>query len=168
MIGNEKDALFIHNWHHGQRLWPGSLGAHPEGWKYLGSGAFRAAYLSPEGVVYKVQIDRWYSIQSNHSEYETWKRLYFGCKMPKYSRLPKLSYYPVPEMRNLGVIAIEQFHTAPPRWGRVEGAEGEYWDDVLRRVSRTCRVDDLRLNGGNVFLDEENNLLVPTDLGDSW
>jgi hypothetical protein len=41
----------------------------PNGWAYLGSGQFRAAFLSPTGVVYKVQKFA-NSRQSNRGEYE--------------------------------------------------------------------------------------------------
>lgn len=166
MIGNEKDALLIHNWWHSHR---DSYRKPPKGWKYLGDGSFRTAYLSPDGVVYKIQKDlsgvRYLTNQTNYGEYETWKRLYFGCKMPKHSRLPKLSYYAVPGQHNVGVIAIERLRKNPPYYEQVNktGEEYLYWSDVASAVASACQVGDLY--GDNIFLDEENNLLVPTDLG---
>lgn len=166
MIGNEKDALLIHNWWHGHR---DSYRNPPEGWQYLGGGSFRTAYLSPDGVVYKIQKDlSGGRYQTNYGEYETWKRLYFGCKMPKHSRLPKLSYYAVPGQHNVGVIAIERLRRNPAYYERVNKTGESYlcWSDVASAVASACRVGDL--HGDNIFLDEENNLLVPTDLGDDW
>lgn len=163
MIGNEKDALLIHNWWHSHR---DSYRNPPEGWEYLGAGSFRAAYLSPSGVVYKVQKDRpGVRYQSNLGEWNVYKRLYYTCKMPRHSRLPKLGYFPIEG--DWGVIAIEKLEKNPSYYERVKGTD-EYltWSDVTREVSNVCKIGDLF--GDNVFLDEKENLLVPTDLGDSW
>lgn len=43
----------------------------PSGWFYLGHGMYRAAFLSPTGVVYKIETGRRVSaIQNNLKEYE--------------------------------------------------------------------------------------------------
>lgn len=165
MLGNAKDAEFIHNWYH-ETLY--GRGGAPEGWKHLGSGSFRSAYLSPDGVVYKVQqnIGPYCGYQTNEGEYEKWRSLYFGCKMPEYSRLPKLGYFPIKE--GVGVIAIERFSKPYRRLESFEDENGTplYWSDVASDISSRCQVGDLY--GNNLFIDDENNLLVPTDLGDTW
>lgn len=164
MLGNAKDAEFIHNWYH--EVPYGQAGA-PEGWKYLGSGSFRSAYLSPDGVVYKVQKDigPWCGYQTNEGEWETWKRLYLGCKMPKHSRLPKLTYFPISE--KVGVIAIERLKGKYTYYGQFKDEAGvpRYWSDVCDAIRTTTKLGDL--HGNNLMIDEERNLLVPTDLGDS-
>lgn len=43
----------------------------PEGWKYLAAGVSRRAYLSPTGVVYKVQKTPGSDYQGNKGEHET-------------------------------------------------------------------------------------------------
>lgn len=163
MIGNEKDALFIHDWYH-SKGW-GKYDP-PEGWQYMGGGSYRSAYLSPDGVVYKVQMNlgNWL-IQTNYSEYQTWKRLYFGCKMPKYSRLPRLSYYAVPGEGDLGVIAIEPLSKVSLyRKVEIDKCDTDLrWFDVADKITRVTGVQDLY--GPNLMLDTKNNLLVPTDLG---
>ncbi|AXH68937.1 hypothetical protein SEA_SPARKLEGODDESS_258 [Streptomyces phage SparkleGoddess] len=43
----------------------------PEGWKYLAAGVSRRAYLSPTGVVYKVQKTPGSDYQGNRGEHQT-------------------------------------------------------------------------------------------------
>ncbi len=51
----------------------------PKGWRYLGHGMYRAAFLSPSGVVYKVETgNRISRMQSNVSEYERILELRFS------------------------------------------------------------------------------------------
>lgn len=50
IIGNARDARIADKFCWVERI-PEVL---PEGWKYLGRGISREAYLSPEGVVYKI------------------------------------------------------------------------------------------------------------------
>lgn len=164
MLGNAQEAELIHQWWHspdrGERDKP------PAGWTYLGSGCYRSAYLAPSGVVYKVQkyLDdsAW---QSNYKEWLTWKRLYFSCKMPKYSRLPRLNYFPVSQAGKLGVIAIEKLDGAYSHYGTFKRDDGEleHWSNVRLAIGEATEVGDLY--GDNLMIDTKNNLLVPTDLG---
>ena len=49
------------------------IGKHvPDGWKWLGSGAYRNAYLSPTGVVYKVCRDS--DSHNNDKEWRTYRK----------------------------------------------------------------------------------------------
>lgn len=166
MLGNAAEAQFIHNWYHSPDR---TCNRPPEGWTHLGGGSFRSAYLSPSGVVYKVQKNLSGSrYQTNYGEWETWKRLYLGCKMPEYSRLPRLNYFPIPGKVNVGVIAIEKLEDCYTSYGTFIDKHGDVqcWGDVASRVSNVTRVGDLY--GDNVMIDRKNNLLVPTDLGDTW
>jgi hypothetical protein len=168
MIGSAEEARFIHDWWH--RLHPEGRALDeantPDGWEYLGSGAFRAAYLAPSGVVYKVQQDlsgdEW---QTNQKEWETWKRLYLTCKMPKRSRLPKMGYWPISANGKLGVIAVELLNEGYRTYSTYvdEGGKEAYWGDVLLDVRDATGLLDLY--GTNVMIDRENQVLVPTDLG---
>lgn len=161
LVGNQEEATLIHNWYHDDR-W--SRAALPEGWTKLGEGSFRAAYLSPSGVVYKVQKDLRYGYQTNRGEYAKWRDLYFNCKMPQYSRLPKLGYFPIND--SYGVVAIEKLSKSYNYWGAVPGDDGTYWNQVVDRISQVCRVGDL--GGDNLFLDDDEKAIVPTDLADVW
>ena len=155
MIGNLEEAQFIYNWYRNIKA---SYYDRPDGWQYLGSGCYRTAYLSPSGVVYKVEQSEG-SWQSNRGEYETWKRLYLNCKMPKHSRLPKLSYFPVGQS---GVIAIERFYKPLNSIRREENDLGFDPYSVQNAIQEATEVGDLW--GSNIYLDEEQKVLVPTDL----
>lgn len=166
LVGNQEEATFIHDWHHGAPL--GGQQSAPEGWKYLSSGSFRSAYLAPSGVVYKVQNDigPYSRYQTNECEYEKWRSLYFGCKMPRYSRLPKLGYFPIKE--GVGVIAIERFSKSYRYFGQFTDENGipRYWSDVVSEIANKCKVGDLA--GDNLFLDDDGKTIVPVDLADTW
>lgn len=159
MIGNADEALFIRDWYIGlgpERRYE-SFDT-PEGWERLGSGAYRAAFLSPSEVVYKVQHSYKYSSQSNAGEAETLRR-YWLTRMPKGCRLPRWSLY---ELDGKEVMAMERFAkllTSFPRCGK----GSEYWSlvSVLEDVIR----DQWDFHGANLAVDEEAKLLVPIDLG---
>lgn len=168
MIGNAEEAEFIHYWYHAK--WDQFSETAPEGWEYLGEGCYRTAYLSPTGVVYKVQQSESGGWQTNAGEWEVWKRLYFGCKMPVHSRLPKMYYHALAGRENLGVMASERFNKSLgdyPAYARQD--ETDYWS-VLDSVRKATGVSDLYST--NLMIDEENKLLVPIDLGggcsDAW
>lgn len=164
LIGNQEEAQFIHDWWWEERH--DRHGDAPEGWEYLGQGSFRIAYLSPSGVVYKVQKEgAHYTYQTNKGEHEAWRRLYFNCKMPEHTRLPKIGYFPIDE--SWGVIAIERLRRGYDYWGCVPGTNDSLtWREVIERISAECRIGDL--GGNNLFLDDDGKTIVPTDLADSY
>lgn len=55
MIGNETDAAVANGIHVNYQGWEPVASNMPEGWKFLGEGCYRRAFLSPDGVVYKVE-----------------------------------------------------------------------------------------------------------------
>lgn len=160
LVGNQEEAALIHEWYHYSRSGSWNL---PEGWTRLGEGSFRAAYLSPSGVVYKVQKDLLHGYQTNHGEYEKWRDLYFNCKMPQHSRLPKLGYFPIDE--GVGVVAIERLTKQYDYWAKVPGTE-IYWGTIVDRVHWACKVGDL--GGDNLFMDDDEKTVIPVDLADTW
>lgn len=170
LVGNQDEATFIHNWYHAHaRLRDYYVNSNlPEGWQFLGAGSFRAAYLSPSGVVYKVQKDLSGSrYQTNKGEYDAWRRLYFNTKMPRYSRLPKMGYFPVDEFNGIGVVAIERLTKNWSYWGCVPGTNDTvYWNDIVRDISNRCKIGDL--GGNNLFLSDDEKTIIPTDLADTW
>lgn len=160
MIGNAEEAARITQWYY-----DGYVGDAPEGWKYLGAGVFRTAYLSPSGVVYKVQKSRAYSCQSNQGEWDAYRRLYYTCKMPKHSRLPKMGFFPMDG--GPGVIAAEFIPKQCGWYQMFKNDKGEQYcfADVVEAVQRVTNIGDLW--GDNVRVDA-NNLVVPTDIAEDW
>lgn len=162
MLGNEEDARFIRDWYlnavneKGDRwnLTP------PEGWARLGGGCYRAAFLHEEsGVVYKVQHSYGYGYgQSNASEAETLRRYMFR-KLPQGCRFPRYSFY---ELDGKGVMAMERFSKLLRDYSRY--AEGSHYWDRLRKLQGAL-YDVYDLHSANLAIDEENQLLVPIDLG---
>ncbi|WNN94817.1 hypothetical protein SEA_PHREDRICK_264 [Streptomyces phage Phredrick] len=94
---------------------PGSLRCHyaygpniekpelPEGWKFLAAGVSRRAYLSPSGVVYKVQRNPESDYQGNKGEHETAERVRKSGDV-RGAYIPRTSLYKVP---GSWVIALE-------------------------------------------------------------
>lgn len=132
----------------------------PEGWRELGDGCFRRAFLSPDGVVYKVQKDyaNRYG-QTNEGEY---KNLLHGlaCEAPEHTRMPRFTYY---ELDGRGVMAMERIHG--------ETLEGltETGDEPEDGFHRLCELEDAYgiMDGhcGNVVVEEKTGDLVLIDWG---
>jgi hypothetical protein len=109
-IGTEEEAGFILYWylHVAAKSGYYDQPEAPEGWKRLGSGCYRIAYLSPSGVVYKVQgryeanDDRW---QSNKTETANLRKNALK-KFPKGCRLPRWSEF---YFGTKTVVAMEKF-----------------------------------------------------------
>lgn len=132
-----------------------TLNGRPEGWKYINKGCDRSAWLSPSGVVYKVEHRSTYSSQ-NESEAsrlkEVWKRPPIeGCRFPKF------------DIFTVGdeiVIAMEMIDG--PRLADYKGPD---YDDLhclmydLEDKYGLCDVHD-----ENVLVDEDG-ILVLVDLG---
>lgn len=165
MLGNEEDARFIRDWHFGGRRddWGNPVGELPEGWGRLGSGSYRIAYLSPDGVVYKVQqryaLPGEYEGQSNKSEAENLRRFWL-IKMPPGCRLPRFQFF---ELDGKGVMAMERLGRTLSQYSQWDEKGSNYWalrNKLYRTLTGVCD-----LHGGNLAVDEERDLLVPIDLG---
>lgn len=162
MIGNETEARFIHEWYRNQRskgdYWDNPGPVAPEGWKRLGSGCYRTAFLAPSGTVYKVQNNPT-SYQSNESEAETLRGLMFR-KLPKGCRFPRYQLFMVGEGE--GVMAMERMTSLLRDYGQ--------WGEKDRRVRnlKNKLVDALYelwdLHDQNVGVAEDG-AVVPIDLG---
>lgn len=167
MLGNEENARFIRDWYQeargGERLPWRRWEDEPEGWTYLNHGVSRAAYLGPDGVVYKVQHyyggdENYYLGQSNSGEADTLRK-HFLTKLPRGCRLPRFTYY---ELDGRGVMVMEYFkkllnqvpHSSPER---------SVLESPLRALRAVLRLEDLY--GVNLAVDTERELLVPIDLG---
>ncbi len=77
----------------------------PDDWAYLGHGMYRAAFLSPSGVVYKVETGKYAGSQSNRGEYERILEMRFSDSVKESGVIiPKAWLY---ESGNRDIIAME-------------------------------------------------------------
>ena len=161
MIGNEQEALFIRDWY-ADRMVEDPYGYTaedgPDGWRYLGRGAYRAAFLGPSGAVYKVQHTYTYSYQSNEGEVRN-LRNHMLTKLPKTCRLPRYTLY---GLGGKAVTAMEHL----PALLRDVGMDSPYFhlkSEVRGLVNALTNVFDL--HHSNIAVDTVNHQLVPIDLG---
>lgn len=152
MLGNETDARFIRDWY----LHKGCYLDAPKGWTRLGSGCYRTAFLSPDGVVYKVQQNYAYSYQTNKGEVEVIRR-YWLRKLPRGCRFPRYQFF---ELDGKGVTAMERLPKLLKDFSRYE--ENSPWT-LLDRLQEAL-VDVYDLHGANIGVDEVG-MLVPIDMG---
>lgn len=158
MIGNAKDAQIIADV---ARKYAPRKDV-PPGWKYLGSGAFRWVYLSPDGVVYKVNRYVGDEEQSNEIEYRTIvKLLKENTTFPKGTRLPRSTYY-----SSSDVMAMEYFEDtlAKARKSLAEDQVSKYIS-LRNLLALECGLGDM--HDFNVMIDNETRELVPVDLAGS-
>ncbi len=160
MLGNESDARLIFEWKESQFL--NGYSPAPRGWAYLGQGSFRSAYLSPDGVVYKVEhAPGGFYGQSNYGEMLNLRR-YWLTKMPKGCRLPRWGWYPIGN-RTTGVIAMEHFDTLLRSFSRYDANGAKYWDRLVDLQEALYDMYDLY--GTNIAVDVKGDAVVPIDLG---
>lgn len=77
----------------------------PDGWAYLGHGMYRCAFLSPSGVVYKLETGKYAGSQSNRGEYERILEMRFSDSVKTAGVIiPKAWLYSV---KKRDVIAME-------------------------------------------------------------
>jgi hypothetical protein len=148
----------------------------PEGWEKLGSGSYRAAYLSPSGVVYKVNHrlrDSKAQEGSNYAEMMNIIKLRKGRRIPDGWAVPDATLYRVPlTLRsNDYVIAMPKVDTSAPLGGcgwdcECKHAEGN------RRMGGKC-TDDIFDDANHVFKDlhygnafpQKDGVIVVIDVG---
>lgn len=143
MIGSAVEAKTIREGHED--------GIMPLGWCRLSEGCFRAVYLSPSGVVYKVNFND--SEGANEREYNNIISLQ-SCKLPEGVRLPLATYY-----EDSRVIAMEYFEKTV-----ADVRDKPRYRALHSKMREEIPVRDLHIQ--NVMIDEENDMLVPIDLGE--
>jgi hypothetical protein len=162
MIGNRGYAMYIREWvRDKQKSEPYGDLPHfgPHGWGYLGNGCYRAAYLSPDKVVYKVQLTPGLQTgQANVKEYKKWWALRLSHRMPEGSRLPIMQCFEFD-----GHDDINAMEYVGKTLNRYSGEDYYKYSDVLLAVSRRLGLWDM--HHGNAAVDEKNRLIVPIDLG---
>lgn len=162
MIGNRGYAMYIRDWARNEQKSEsyGDLPRHaPDGWQYLGSGCYRAAWLSPDNVVYKVQrTPGLWSGQANIEEYRRWWALRLDHRMPEGARFPVMHCFTFEGHDDIN--AMDYVGKTLNRYG---GDKYYKYSDTLREVSRRLGLWDM--HHGNAAVDEERGLIVPIDLG---
>lgn len=160
MIGNIEEATLIlrhvRSYQEGQGWLYCTPGA-PEGWEVLGSGCYRIAYLSPSGVVYKVQLHR-DSLQSNEGEFRNIREQFFR-KMPIGCRLPRVGLF---QADGEHVIAMEHFTQLLRNFSYYSWEGGKY-HAALDRLKSAVPISDM--HAANVAVDVENDQIIPIDWG---
>ena len=161
MIGNRGYAMYIREWLRTRMTNPygDAPASYPDGWKLLGSGCYRVAYLSPDGVVYKVQMfPGMDSGQTNIEEYQTWWKLRLRHHEPEGFRWPLMNHFEfdghddVNAMDYVGETLSK--YSGPDRQRYVNAAKACSWDLGLSDMHH-----------GNIAVDEKRKLIVPIDLG---
>lgn len=159
-IGNEHDAQTIYYWVRGHENRYGKPScveqeSAPYGWEFVGSGSFRSVWLSPEGVVYKVEHGYEYDYQSEE-EINNLKRVWErgapqGCRLPKFDKYIVDDRFVVAMELIKGVLLYE--------YG---GPEREELYGILSDVENDLSLNDM--HDENALVDEDG-YLVPVDFG---
>jgi len=161
MIGNRGYAMYIREWVRAKQAEAGDdyrcPDSAPAGWKNLGKGCFRSAYLSPDGVVYKVQHYVG-SGQSNAKEYRKYNRLRIEHKMPEGARFPLLQHFAFD-----GNDDVNAMDHVGPTLNKYTGGDYRKHSECLVHVSRLLGLWDMHHD--NAAVDVERGLIVPIDLG---
>ena len=160
MLGNEKDATFIRDWYLLMAEHYRSQENPPCGFKRLGFGCYRVAYLhEATNVVYKIEHRYDDCGQTNLAEYRK-LRSYMLRKMPKDIRFPQ---YHLWKLDGRTVAAMEYFPKLLWSFSRYGGEGEKYWTASGRLGDALPDLWDT--HGANIAVDEENGQIVPIDLG---
>lgn len=164
MIGNRGYAMYIREWAREEQR-AKNLGSYalpreaPAGWKYIGQGCYRAAYLSPDRVIYKIQITpgRWCG-QSNAEEYKRWWELRLRYRELDGMRWPLVNLFEFGE--NDDVNAMDYVGKTLSAY---DGPDRQDYVTTAQRCAWHLSLSDM--HHGNLAVDEQRKLLVPIDLG---
>lgn len=161
MIGSAANATLIKKWHDKvSDNWMMDFSSPPEGWTYVGCGAYRRVYLGPDGVVYKLEKHQG-DEQSNEGEIKAIERILKENSMPEGSRLPKACYF-----TDSRVLAMEKLgKTLSELSSALSGEDYSRYMRIKSNIVSQCKVFDLHT--ANVMIDDKTKELVPVDLGDT-
>ena len=162
MIGNRGYAMYIRDWARVEqkgRRWEYLPDHAPAGWKYLGSGCYRSAYLSPDNVVYKIQYTPGvYCGQPNIGEYRRWWDLRLRYREPEGVRWPLMNCF-----RFEGGDDVNAMDYVGKTLSQYYGPDRDKYVSAARLCSWNLGLSDM--HHGNLAVDEERKLIVPIDLG---
>lgn len=149
------------------------------GWQVLGTGCSRTAYLSPKGVVYKVNrdlSDGEYKSNSNYAEMHNIVRIKGGV-LPKGWAVPDATLYHIPTpatvpsyRRNDYVIAMPLVDTSKPLascYGYDCDSNGCNSAEGNLRAGGGC-TESILDSGARVFGDRHNENVFPDEHGVLW
>lgn len=164
-VGNSADAAFIHDWVIEERgirtrTTERMQKNPPEGWSFLGEGAYRSTWRSPDGVAYKVQHQYDGYGQDNEGEYSKLRQAW-ECEPLKGVRLPKGSLYTLPNDHSVMAMECVAGKTVSARW--------DYWNtpehvsDLMEEIGDRYSLFDV--HSENVMYDDETEEVVPVDFG---
>lgn len=145
MIGCIEDARLILDWEHEYPL--------PEGWGYVDEGEERAVYLSPDNVIYKVELNH---DGVNREEYFNICRINLADPVKNW-RLPKASLYEIDKFHS--VMAMEY----------IEGVDPPHCGSMLSTAVCTCEMfpciaiewETISILWGVIDLNSDNVRLMP-------
>jgi hypothetical protein len=184
VIGNARDAEMIRNYVVNSRIvreersnyecgyFIGPVRkrpSRPEGWKRIGGGCFRSAWLSPDGVIYKVEHAYGSYGQSNSEEYENVVRILTGNKSHPYVSIPRVTYY---ALDGRGVIAMEYVKGENPGYCHGCGSgyrhcttkvRGKCINQIYVEIEKEFGLFDM--HSGNVMFIPEQESFVVIDIG---
>lgn len=166
MVGNEKDAMRLATWFYdnnpdGLKWQEKPKGRTPAGFKRLGSGSYRIAYLhKASNVVYK--IDRYvdsHSSMSNSGEVENYPVLVNKVEEKGLTKVkvPQTSGHEFMLDAKRVVVCAMEFIA-----GKLGTEDSIHYGSDSYTQYRSCGVSDQ--HGGNYIVDAENNIWV-IDLG---
>lgn len=159
MFGDVDEAMFIRDWHKLMYRHHRDGGA-PKGFRRLGDGCYRTAFLSEKsGAVYKVQHCE-SSSETNLDEYLNLRSMMLR-KVPNTIRFPK--YHLLEVEGGEPVAVMEYFPKLLDDLSKYDPQGRTYWD----ARSKLCDIfpDLWDAHGGNVAIDEEAGKIVPIDIG---
>lgn len=164
MIGNRGYAMYIREWAR-EKQRADNLGSYqlpreaPDGWKYIGQGCYRAAYLSPDGVIYKIQVTPGrFCGQSNADEHKRWWQLRIKHREIEGMRWPLMNLFRFEEGDDINAMDY-----VGPTLSSYYGPDYRKYVELRTRCAWHLGLSDS--HNGNFAIDEKLALLVPIDLG---
>jgi len=157
-LGTEEEARLIYRRRRNGR------GPLPRGWKKLGEGASRSAYLSPLGVVYKINkphLDEDYNL----SEVFNFKRFKSSKKrLPTGWRIAKINLYSFKhEGDTINVVAMQYIQGRHEVLCSYEQEESFYKNSGALRAWKVLELNDV--HEGNFVITPEGTKVI-IDLGE--
>ncbi len=159
IIGSQDEAEKIHDWVRHCEAIQGKprvvrLKSAPRGWRYISRGEYRSAWLSPSGVVYKVNHRRETYWDQSAAEAANLRSAWFQ-KPPAGCRIVRFGTYSV---KGEVIVAMEYVD------GELVDALSEAQVNTDPYYARMRRMEDLfklsDLHGDNAMVDGNGNLVV--------
>lgn len=152
-IGSLSDAKLIH------RRRKSGKGPLPKGWKLLGAGTYRKAYLSPDGTVYKVDVGG-FDNSTNYHEFLNYSNIN-KRKLPKGWSIAPTKLYSFDDVNIIAMKYIEGYHEDIDDWP-VDEIYKHFSDNRASAAFKVCNIMDLH-EGNYVVTPRGTKVII--DLG---